>query len=39
MKVNTNPNLPSNWEEYQKNWIIILEHYDDANELIQAENV
>lgn len=37
MKVNTNPNLPSNWEEYQKNWIIILEHYDDANELIQAE--
>ena len=37
MKINTNPNLPSNWDEYQKNWIIIISSFNTAQELIQAE--
>lgn len=37
MKENNDPNLPSNWVEYQKNWIIILTHFDLASELITAE--
>lgn len=37
MKENTNPNLPSNWDEYQKNWVIILTHFDSAEKLIFAE--
>jgi hypothetical protein len=37
IKENNNPNLPSSWDEYQKTWIIILEHFDTAPDLIEAE--
>jgi hypothetical protein len=37
LKENNDPNLPSNWEEYQKQWIIILKSFDTAEQLIHAE--
>jgi hypothetical protein len=37
LKENNDPNLPSSWEEYQKQWIIILKKYDTPEKLIAAE--
>lgn len=37
MKSNKNPNLPSSWEEYAKDWIVILNRFDDQRTLATKE--
>jgi len=37
MKINNNYELPKDWEEYKKNWIIILKVCNSQEELIQTE--
>lgn len=34
----TDPHLPRNWDEYQRDWVIILKGFQTAEELSNAEN-
>jgi len=37
MLMNKNPDLPSNWNEYKDNWIIIMDTANSSEELIEKE--
>ena len=39
MKQNHDINLPSNWDDYKKDWIIILDTANSQEELIQKEKM
>ena len=34
---NSNPNFPRDWNEYQKNWVIIMKSFQTQIQLIKAE--
>lgn len=36
---NSSTHLPRNWEEYQRDWVIVLAGYDDQESLVQGEKL